>query len=129
MVIAERTTLLRRALVAAARSARQYSTPKKYDILSVGVPAESAAHERRVALTPAKVAEMRTKWGVASVLVQSGAGAAASFPDSAYAAAGATVVSAKEAFAADVVLKARAPAAAAGRPPRRAHDPYPSVSN
>jgi len=48
------------------------------------------------------------KAGVGTILVEANAGAAASFPDSAYAAAGAQIVSsAKEAFAAPLVLKVR----------------------
>ncbi|SFF74296.1 NAD(P) transhydrogenase subunit alpha [Blastococcus tunisiensis] len=44
------------------------------------------------------------------VVVEAGAGAAASFPDDAYAAAGATVTTAEEAWRADVVLRVNAPA-------------------
>ncbi|MBB3119848.1 NAD(P) transhydrogenase subunit alpha [Massilia violacea] len=43
------------------------------------------------------------------VIVQSGAGIPASVPDDAYVAAGASIVTAAEAFAADIILKVRAP--------------------
>ena len=42
-------------------------------------------------------------------LVQSGAGEGASIPDQKYVASGAKIVSAKEAFQADIVLKVRQP--------------------
>lgn len=42
-------------------------------------------------------------------MVESGAGLGASIPDEKYVAAGAKIVSAKEALQADVVLKVRAP--------------------
>ena len=71
------------------------------------MPTESHAGERRVALTPAGAAAL-LKAGFRAVAVEAGAGAAANFSDAEYAAAGAAVVSGKEAFAADVVLKVRA---------------------
>ena len=58
--------------------------------MRVGVPRESAAGERRVALVPETVARL-TRGGF-EVLVQTGAGERASFPDAAYAEAGARVV-------------------------------------
>lgn len=88
-----------------ARFSRQLTTAK-YDKLSVGVPKEAWPHERRVAITPDKVAQLK-KAGVAEVRVESGAGAEASFTDQAYAAAGALIVKRQEAFAADVVFKVR----------------------
>jgi NAD(P) transhydrogenase subunit alpha len=77
--------------------------------LTLGVPAETVANETRVALIPEAV-----KKYVASghaVLVQSGAGARASFVDSAYADAGATIVpDAAGVFGrADVILKVARP--------------------
>ena len=59
-------------------------------MLTVGVPTEVKADERRVAVTPDGVRELESH-GVA-VLVQSGAGAGASISDDAYRAAGAEVV-------------------------------------
>lgn len=75
--------------------------------MRIGVPAESRAGETRVAATPETVKKLAAK---NEVRVQSGAGAASSIPDAEYAAAGATIVSAAEAFDADIVLKVRAPA-------------------
>jgi NAD(P) transhydrogenase subunit alpha len=74
----------------------------------VGVPRETVAGETRVALTPAAVAQLiKAK---ASVSVESGAGAAAGFEDTAYAAKGAKVTSREEVFASsDVLLQLRSP--------------------
>lgn len=70
---------------------RQLTTVKKYDQLSVGVPKERFEAERRVAITPEKVAALR-KSGVSEVRVEASAGVLASFADAAYAAAGAKIV-------------------------------------
>jgi NAD(P) transhydrogenase subunit alpha len=79
--------------------------------MQIGVPAETRPGETRVAATPETVKKMIAAGH--AVLVQSGAGAAASMPDGDYAAAGATLVpSAAEACAAELVLKVRAPQAA-----------------
>lgn len=76
--------------------------------MKVGVPKEVHAGERRVAATPDTVKKLR-KLGF-EVLVESGAGVAASFTDAAYAAAEATIVQSSEAvWQADVVLKVRPP--------------------
>ncbi|KAI1865363.1 uncharacterized protein JN550_008411 [Neoarthrinium moseri] len=83
------------------------STP--YSALTVGVPRETFANERRVALTPQNVALLRKK-GVAKIIVERGAGAQADFPDDAYEKAGATLVDAGGVWsAADIVLKVRGP--------------------
>ncbi len=73
--------------------------------MRIGVIKETAAGENRVALTP-ETAKKFTGLGY-DVVVQSGAGVAASFPDEQYAAAGATVApSAADALKeADLVLK------------------------
>jgi NAD(P) transhydrogenase alpha subunit len=73
----------------------------------IGVPPESRPGETRVAATPATVGQL-TALGY-EVLVASGAGAASSSPDDAYAAAGARVGTAEEAWAADVVLHVNPP--------------------
>jgi NAD(P) transhydrogenase alpha subunit len=73
----------------------------------IGVPKESRPRETRVAATPATV-EQLIRLGY-DVLVESGAGAASSFPDEDYAAAGAAVGSAGEAWQADVVLRVNGP--------------------
>ncbi|MCZ8130088.1 MAG: Re/Si-specific NAD(P)(+) transhydrogenase subunit alpha [Steroidobacteraceae bacterium] len=78
--------------------------------LTIGVPRETYAGEKRVATVP-EVVEKLIKLGFA-VKIESGAGAAANFADEAYAAAGAQVVgSASELYAgSDVVFKVRPPA-------------------
>ena len=58
--------------------------------MKIGVPKETAANERRVALTPDAAGRL-VKAGF-SVLVERGAGEAASFGDDAFRAAGATLV-------------------------------------
>lgn len=63
------------------------SAAEPYSVLSVGVPKETFAGEKRVALTPQGVATL-LKEGFKQVLVESGAGAAAEFTDDAYRAAG-----------------------------------------
>ena len=77
--------------------------------LTIGVPRETFAGEKRVATVP-EVVEKLLKLGFA-VAVESGAGAAANFDDAAYQAAGARVVGgAGELYAAsDIVLKVRPP--------------------
>lgn len=114
-----------------------HGTP--YSDLTVGVPKETHPGEKRVSLVPASVALLK-KAGVKQIKVESGAGAAASFTDEAYASAGATIVAkarhsranqrtnfdltrrccrrarrvaqAADAFAADFVAKVRAPSGA-----------------
>ena len=73
-----------------------------------GVPKESLRGERRVALVPGNLTQLK-KTGL-DVLVEAGAGVAAGFPDSAYAEKGASVVrDAADVFGkADVVLRVRA---------------------
>ncbi len=77
--------------------------------MKIGVPKEIHDGERRVATTPDVVAQL-SKLGF-SVAVEAGAGAAASYTDDAYAAAGCEIVSsAKDLWAqSDIVLKVRAP--------------------
>ncbi|HEU4775875.1 MAG TPA: Re/Si-specific NAD(P)(+) transhydrogenase subunit alpha [Telluria sp.] len=74
--------------------------------MRIGIPAETRSGETRVAATPETVKKLAAKH---QIVVQSGAGIAASVTDEAYAAAGAQIVGAAEAFGADVVLKVRAP--------------------
>jgi NAD(P) transhydrogenase subunit alpha len=76
----------------------------------IGVPTESAGGEGRVALIPESVGRL-VKAG-ATVRVQQGAGLRAGFVDAAYTAAGATVGSAADALAADLVCKVQKPSAA-----------------
>ncbi len=79
--------------------------------MRIGVIKETAAGENRVATTP-ETAKKFTALGYA-VVVQSGAGTAASYPDDQYTAAGATIAaSAADALKeADIVLKVIAPTA------------------
>ncbi|MCO4197713.1 Re/Si-specific NAD(P)(+) transhydrogenase subunit alpha, partial [Mycolicibacterium smegmatis] len=73
----------------------------------IGIPRESQPGETRVAATPQTVGQI-LKLGY-SVVVESGAGAAASFSDAAYADAGAQIGSADAVWSADVVMKVNAP--------------------
>ncbi|HMM49409.1 MAG TPA: NAD(P) transhydrogenase subunit alpha [Miltoncostaeaceae bacterium] len=68
---------------------------------SIGVVRETRAHERRVALTPAVVTQY-TKLGL-RVIVETGAGAAAGFPDADYEAKGAQIGTRADALGADVL--------------------------
>jgi NAD(P) transhydrogenase subunit alpha len=73
----------------------------------IGIPRESHAGETRVAATPQTVGQL-IKLGY-SVVVESGAGDASSFTDTAYVEAGASIGESGEALSADVVLKVNAP--------------------
>lgn len=76
--------------------------------LLVGVPAETAAQEKRVVLTPDAVALLVNN-GL-DVMVETQAGAQSKFTDKDYSDAGAKIVySAKEAFDAEVVVKVEPP--------------------
>ena len=73
----------------------------------IGIPAETAAGETRVALTPETGKKLAAQGH--GVRVQSGAGVAASVTDAAYEAAGAQITDAAGAFGCDLVLKVRSP--------------------
>jgi H+-translocating NAD(P) transhydrogenase subunit alpha len=75
--------------------------------LKLGVPTESAQGERRVALIPDAVRSLTGK--ELEVAVESGAGEGAGHPDAEYSEAGASVGSAEDAWAADVVVKVAPP--------------------
>ena len=75
--------------------------------MRIGVPRESRPRETRVAATPKTVGQL-VGLGY-DVVVEAGAGTAASFSDEAYAAAGARVVDAEQAWSSDVVHKVNAP--------------------
>jgi NAD(P) transhydrogenase subunit alpha len=77
--------------------------------MRISVPAETARHERRVALVPESVGRL-VKSGV-EVVVQRGAGEGAHFPDAAYTDAGATLApDAAAAYGgADVIVKVQRP--------------------
>jgi NAD(P) transhydrogenase subunit alpha len=73
----------------------------------IGVPCETRTRETRVAATPTTVGKL-IALGY-DVVVETGAGAAASFLDEAYAEAGAVVGTADDAWECDVVLRVNAP--------------------
>ena len=75
--------------------------------MKIGVPKEVVSGETRVATTPETVKKFRAKGF--EVCVQRTAGESACYDDASYEAAGAQLVDALGAFAADVVLKVRAP--------------------
>jgi NAD(P) transhydrogenase subunit alpha len=75
----------------------------------IGVPAESAAGETRVAVTPETAKKLVAQGH--TVLLQSGAGVAASAPDAAYEAVGVRIVGQAEALGAELVLKVQRPTA------------------
>ena len=78
--------------------------------MKIGIPAETRAGETRVAATPETIKKYIS--AKHTVLVQSGAGLAASISDAAYAEAGAQIVDAAQALGAEIVLKVRAPSPA-----------------
>ena len=79
--------------------------------MKVGVAKETAPGERRVALVPEALGKLQAAG--CEILVESGAGAGSALPDSAYADAGATVVSADALYqGADVILRVAKPSAA-----------------
>jgi NAD(P) transhydrogenase subunit alpha len=75
----------------------------------IGVARETQRGETRAAATPKTVEQLR---GLGyDVVVETGAGAAASFADDAYEAAGATIGDTAEVWRADIVFKVNAPSA------------------
>ncbi len=77
--------------------------------MQIGVPAETASGETRVAATPETVKKLIAQGH--AVRVQSGAGVRASVTDAAYVAAGAEICDAAAALASPLVLKVVAPSA------------------
>ena len=75
--------------------------------MRIGVPRESAAGERRVAIVPEAAAKLVAAQH--DVVVESGAGAGSGHDDEAYRKAGATVGDRDAAFGADVVVKVQKP--------------------
>src|SRR5512140_1055796 len=96
-------------------SARHSSIRRAGDMaIKAGVARETAPGERRVALTPDMVAKLQA--AAVSVLVERGAGEAASFLDAEYADAGATIVTQADLYSqADVILRINKPSAAEAR--------------
>jgi len=124
MVVIQRALSLRRTLLGPAPFQRSFylssvlrdekkkedkpqirGTP--YSQMSIGVPKETKDQEKRVAQTPATVAQL-VKSGF-NVFVESGAGVNSNFSDEDYKKSGASVVSSKEAWSKDLVLKVRPP--------------------
>ena len=77
--------------------------------MRIGVPREARPGERLVAASPRTVAQLR-KLGY-DVVVETGAGVEASYPDLAYAEAGATVTDADTVWAGDIITTVDLPAA------------------
>ena len=77
--------------------------------MQIGVPAETAAGETRVAVTPETVKKLIAQGH--AVHVQAGAGVRASVTDDAFVAAGAEICDAAAAFGSPIVLKVVAPSA------------------
>jgi NAD(P) transhydrogenase subunit alpha len=75
--------------------------------MRIGVPLENKSGEFRVAATPETVKKYISAGH--EVLVESNAGIAASVPDSAYQAVGASIGTSSDVFACDMILKVRAP--------------------
>jgi len=75
--------------------------------MKIGIPSEIKNQESRVSATPETVKKMVALG--CQVLVQKGAGEGASLPDAAFLAAGAEIVTVKEVYKADLILKVRAP--------------------
>jgi len=97
-------------------SQRFFSTEQKdeaavlgvpYSSLTVGVPKEIFLNERRVALSPQACKVLADKGF--NVVIEQGAGESAKFLDQDYIDAGGKIVSTKEAFGSDIVLKVRPP--------------------
>lgn len=81
--------------------------------MRIGIPREGRPGDRLVAATPRTVKQLVALGH--EVLVETGAGAAANFPDDAYAEAGASVVDGRTAWGADIVTMVEAPDDAAER--------------
>jgi len=79
--------------------------------MKIGVPREIAPEERRVAATPDSVEKLTRQLGF-EVLIESGAGERAGFPDADYQAAGAEIATdAATVWHCDLIAKVRAPEA------------------
>lgn len=74
----------------------------------IGIPRETRQGETRVAATPETVRKLLAS-GRHEAIVESGAGAGSSIADAQYEAAGARIGASREALAANLVLKVRAP--------------------
>jgi NAD(P) transhydrogenase subunit alpha len=79
-----------------------------FNSMRIGIPAEIAPGETRVAATPETVKKL-TGGGRHTVLVETGAGAHASIPDTEFVAAGASLACAADIYKCDIVLKVQRP--------------------
>ena len=77
--------------------------------MKIGIPKETRDGETRVALTPDGVKRLLAKRKGLEVVVESGAGVNAHFPDESYTDLGATVGNTADALGADIVLKVHRP--------------------
>src|SRR4029450_10644768 len=77
--------------------------------MKIGVPKETFPGERRVAIVPAVLPALK-KLGI-DVVIESGAGGDAGFPDARYSSAGASVGSRNDVFQSDIVAQVRSPGA------------------
>ncbi len=79
--------------------------------LFIGIPKETSYQENRIALTPSSVAVLVNNGH--EVIVETGAGEAANFPDKEYSEAGARIIySQKDVFQADIIMKVAPPSLA-----------------
>lgn len=77
--------------------------------MQIGIVTEKVANEARVSASPASVLQLiKLKF---TVVVQSGAGKAASFSDAMYEASGATIKTAKDVWQSDILFKVNPPTA------------------
>lgn len=95
----------RRSNAASATNDPSSAPGISYSELTIGVPRETFPDECRVAVSPTSVRALLKK-GFGAVHVSPGAGAAASFPDEEYLAAGAKL---GDPYASDILLKVRPP--------------------
>jgi NAD(P) transhydrogenase subunit alpha len=77
--------------------------------MKIGVPKETFPGERRVAIVPAVLPALK-KLGI-DVVIESGAGVDAGFPDASYSSAGASVGSRNDVFQSEIVAQVRSPGA------------------
>lgn len=78
-------------------------------MVKISVPKETKKGETRVAATPESISRFMKKYKDVEFHVEKGAGLGANFTDAEYEAAGAKLVTTKQAFSGDVVLKVTAP--------------------
>jgi len=81
--------------------------PKRREKMIIGIPKEIKTLENRVAMTPAAVESLIRQGN--DVLVEAGAGVGSGLADEEYTAAGAKMVSAQDAWGAEMVIKVKEP--------------------